>query len=289
MDPLTAEPNAVELTVAQAWFVADLVGAGNFPWVLAITPPYRDHGERGAFVEAQSQALTRLGVLRKTVDPVVAQWIRTVCFPERRLELRFVGPGSTTVDLRGVVARTGDTTVVALRSGQFVTFTSMALDHPHALVPVLTAGLTGAAPARFTEFTLPAAAGAGADEQIRKGTPVADVLSNLGITEAARDVVEAVYAGPRSYVEVVAGQRRHGTHTSTEVGLSVVDCPAGRILVRPHRAYDGAWLSTFTSGTPFAISVAVEQLTATLPDGQWFPDIALTRDFDSLTEQRRRT
>ena len=45
-------PNAVELTVEQAWFVADEIGAGTFPWVLAITPPYRDAGERRLFERA---------------------------------------------------------------------------------------------------------------------------------------------------------------------------------------------------------------------------------------------
>lgn len=285
MEPLTREPNALELTVEQAWFIADLIGAGTFPWVLAITPPFSDHGERSAFVEAQTQALTRMGILHDAegVNPLVAHWIRTVCFPQRWLELRFVGPVSGTVDLRGLVARTEQDTVVALRSGQFVTFTAMALDHPHALVPVLTAGLGAQTPATFAEFTLPAQAGAQADEQIRKGTPVADVLSYLGVTPSGRDVVEAVYTGPRSYVEIIAGQRRNGQHASTEVGMSVVDCTAGRVLVRPHRAYDGTWLSTFTPGTSFAISLALEQLTATLPDGQWFPDITLTRDFTDRT------
>jgi hypothetical protein len=286
VDARTGEPNAVELTVEQAWFVADVIGAGSFPWVLAITPPYRDHGERAAFVAAQTDSLVRMRIMRGDgpagVNSVVAQCIRTVCFPERWLELRFVGPRSGTVDLRGIVARAGRSTVVALRSAQFVTFTAMELDHPHALAPVLTVGLAGGAPAVFDEFTLPATAGAKADEQIRKGTPVAEVLQYLGLTPSGREVAEAVYTGPRSYVEVIAGQRRDGVHVTTEVGMSVVDCPAGRILVRPHRGFDGTWLSTFTSGTSFAISLAVEQLTATLPDGRWFPETTLTRDFDTV-------
>lgn len=280
------EPNAVELTVEQAWFLADLIGAGSFPWVLAITTPYRDHGERAAFIAAQTETLTGMHILRgdppataAAVNPAVAQWIKAVCYPQRWLEMRFVGPVSGTVDLRGLVARYDSSAVVALRSGQFVTFTSMTLDHPHALAPVLTAGLSGHAPAKFTEFTLPAQAGARADEQIRKGTPLTEVLDYLGIAPSGRAVVEAVYTGPRSYVEIIAGQRSDGQYASTEVGMSVVDCPAGRVLVRPHRAFDGTWLSTFTPGTAFAIALAVEQLTATLPGGQWFPEITLTRDF----------
>ena len=38
--------SAVELTAEQAWFLADRLGAGSFPWVLAITQPYADAAER---------------------------------------------------------------------------------------------------------------------------------------------------------------------------------------------------------------------------------------------------
>jgi hypothetical protein len=82
-------------------------------------------------------------------------------------------------------------------------------------------------------------------------------------------------------VEIVAGCRHGGRHTRTEVGMSVVDTPAGRVLVSPARAFDGEWISTFSPGTPFAIGVAVEQLTGQLPDGHWFEGNRLSRDFSS--------
>ena len=43
---MNIEPNAVELTVDHAWFIAETIGAGSFPWVLAITTPYRDAAQR---------------------------------------------------------------------------------------------------------------------------------------------------------------------------------------------------------------------------------------------------
>ncbi|EUA42951.1 espG family protein [Mycobacterium xenopi 3993] len=112
---------------------------------------------------------------------------------------------------------------------------------------------------------------------MRGGTPLTEVLDYLGIPASARPVVESVFTGPRSYVEVVAGCRRDGQHTTTEVGMSIVDTTAGRILVSPSRAFDGEWVSTFRPGTPFAIAVAIEQLTSELPDGQWFPGLRLSR------------
>jgi EspG family len=282
---MTAKPNAVELTVDQAWYIAETVGAGTFPWVLAITTPYSDAAERGAFLGHQKDELTRLGVISAdgAVNSAVADWIRVVCFPERWLDLRYVGSAAGGGDelLRGIIARRGGKTVVALRNAQLVTFTAMDIHDARALVPVLGVGLAQRQPARFGEFSLPAQVGARADERLRNGAPLAEVLDYLGIPKSARAVVESVFTGPRSYVEIVAGCRHDGRHTSTEVGMSVVDTTAGRVLVSPARAFDGEWISTFSPGTPFAIGVAVEQLTGQLPDGHWFEGNRLSRDFSS--------
>jgi hypothetical protein len=286
---MAAAPNAVELTVDQAWFIADTVGAGTFPWVLAITMPYTDAGERGAFIDRQAAELTRLGMMSASgdVNPAVADWIRQVCFPDRWLDLRYVGSGQTSgADelLRGIIARrAGQTqkTIVALRNAQLVTFTAMDIHDARALVPVLGVGLAQRPPARFDEFNLPARVGARADERLRNGDSLAEVLDYLGIPQSARPVVESVFSGPRSYVEIVAGCRHDGQHASTEVGMSIVDTAAGRVLVTPSRAFDGEWISTFRPGTAFAIALAVEQLTAQLPDAEWFPGNRLSRDFST--------
>ena len=276
--------NAVELTVDAAWFVAESCGAGTFPWVLAITQPYADVAERTAFVAAQTDELTRLGVLSGgRIDESVTRWIAVTCRPAQWLEMRFVsGRGAM---LRGVVSRAGGSTVVALRNAGLVTFTAMDIDHPHALVPVLASGLSRRRPAQFTEFSLPSRAGAQADEQLRSGARLRETLDYLGIPASARPVAEAAFDERRTYVEVVAGQHRDGHRITTDVGVSIVDTTEGRILVSPAKAFDGEWISTFAPGTPMAIAAAIERLTATLPDGSWFPDIQLTRDFDR-TENR---
>ena len=189
--------------------------------------------------------------------------------------------------LRGIIARRGDETretpktIVALRNAQLVTFTAMDIHDARALVPVLGVGLAQRPPARFDEFSLPARVGARADERLRNGASLAEVVDYLGIPQSARPVVESVFTGPRSYVEIVAGCRHDGQHASTEVGMSIVDTTAGRVLVSPSRAFDGEWISTFRPGTPFAIAVAVEQLTAELPDGDWFPGNRVSRDFST--------
>ncbi|MBW0016385.1 MAG: ESX secretion-associated protein EspG [Mycobacterium sp.] len=292
---MNGAPNAVELTVDHAWFIAETIGAGSFPWVLAITTPYRDAAQRNAFLDRQRAELARMGLVETdgpragTVNPRVADWIRLVCFPDRWLDLRYVGPASagdgrdgTGELLRGIVAQRADAAgkaVVALRNAQLITFTAMDLDDSRALVPVLGAGLVHRAPARFAEFSMPMRVGARADERLRSGTPLAEVLDYLGIPASARPVVESVFTGPRSYVEIVAGCRRDGRHATTEVGASIVDTTQGRVLVSPSRAFDGEWISTFAPGTPLAIASAVEALIANLPDGQWFSGQRLSRDF----------
>lgn len=287
---MTNEPNAVELTVDQAWCIAETVGAGTFPWVLAITTPYTDAAERGAFLATQTAELARMGVVSAdgAINPAVADWIRVVCFPERWLDLRYVGSAAASGGddlLRGIIARRGSKTVVALRNAQLVTFTAMDIHDSRALVPILGVGLAQRPPARFDEFNLPAQVGARADERLRNGAPLTEVLDYLGIPQSARPVVESVFTGPRSYVEIVAGCHRDGRHASTEVGMSIVDTELGRVLVSPSRAFDGEWISTFAPGTSFAVAVAVEQLTGQLPDGHWFEGNRLSRDFSSTNPQ----
>lgn len=284
--------DAVELTVGQAWYLADVLGAGAFPWVLAITPPFSDPARRSDFVAERGLELTRMGVLDAagTVDPTVARWIRHVCRPTRWLDLRFVSDGGDL--LRGIVARgTGSddvgATVVALRNASLVTFTALDISHQRALLPALTAGLASRKPAQFTEFAMPAHAGARADEQIRCGTPLSEVLSFLGVPASARPMVESVFEGRRSYVEIVAGEHRDGHRVSADVGVSIIDTPHGRVLIYPTKAFDGEWVSTFTTGTPDAIAMAVERLTSALPGGSWFPDQPLVRDFDNYRERPR--
>jgi ESX secretion-associated protein EspG len=292
---MAAGPNAVELTVDQAWFIAETVGAGTFPWVLAITAPYTDAAERGAFVDRQTAELTGIGMISTggTVNSAVADWIRVVCFPDRWLDLRYVGSAQVSGAgdlLRGIIAWQHDKTdrgnargnaVVALRNAQLVTFTAMDIDDARALVPVLGVGLRQRPPAKFDEFSLPAQVGARADERLRDGASLAEVVGYLGIPQSARPVVESVFTGPRSYVEIVAGCHHDGQHASTEVGMSIVDTTAGRVLVSPSRGFDGEWISTFSPGTAFAIALAVEQLTGGLPDGQWFPGKRVSRDFST--------
>ncbi|BBY60541.1 ESX secretion-associated protein EspG [Mycolicibacterium sarraceniae] len=277
--------DAIELSVDAAWFIADEAGVGPFPWVLAITPPYRDASERGVFASRQIAELTRFGVMVDgQIAPAVRRWIYVVCQPERWLELRYVsGTGSSADQLRGIVARADDHMVVALRNAQLVTFTALDIATGLAMSRVVTAGLPGRPPAHFEDFALPLRVGARADQQLRDGAELCDVMCHLGIPESARAVVRGVFEGPTSYVEIVAGQRCDAARLTSEVGIAVVDNASQRLVVSPTRAFDGEWVSVFAPGTDMAVALAIERLTATLPDGPWFSPLQSVRDFTAQT------
>nr|MCH9729471.1 ESX secretion-associated protein EspG [Actinomycetes bacterium] len=104
--------NAVELTVDHAWFIAETIEAGTFPWVLAITAPYSDAQQQSAFFEQQRAELREMGLVSEggIVNAAVASWIKVVCFADRWLELRYVGPAEDSSEdggsgelLRGLV------------------------------------------------------------------------------------------------------------------------------------------------------------------------------------------
>lgn len=133
-------------------------GCRNFPWVLAITPPYADLAARPAFDARLRDELTGLGVLADgRVAASVARWVTATCRARRWLELRFVsGPGRL---LRGFVSRLEGGVVVAFRSGGLVTFTELEVDHPQALVPVVTAGCRTDRPHASTSSSSPRGSG----------------------------------------------------------------------------------------------------------------------------------
>lgn len=268
-------PDAVELTVDAVWFLAESLGAGTLPWVLAITGP-QDRLDP----ERLREELTGMGVLssRGVVHPAVGRWIRTVCAPQEWLELRYVRDGGAGV-LRGLIARRADQIVVALRSGPLVTLSALHLGDAAFLAPAVTAPLRRCPPAKFTEFLLPLRVGARADARLRAGADVEAVLDQLGVPPSATAVMRSAFTGRKDYVEVRAGCARDGRHQLSEVGVGIVDTPAGRLLISPQQADDGTWLSSFAPGTPFAIAAALDRLTDILPAGRWFPSSALTRDF----------
>lgn len=268
------EFEAVEVTAQQAWFLADHLGAGSYPWKLAITGAYTNPDDRGPFIEKSIEELTASGVIDEhgRVKPSVAQSIHAVCNASQWLEwFTVVDPDQI---LRGVLARSSSTdAVVALRYAQMVTFTPLELSHSEAVVPIICSGLPqDLTPARFTEFEIRTDVGSQIDQRIARGADIVEALIDLGVPERDAEMMELAYSGDRITVELTAHDSINGARHQTEVCVNLINTDVGLILVNPQgsRPNDGG-TSVFAPGEPFAISMAVRDLTARLPSGPWFP------------------
>jgi EspG family len=266
---------AVEVTAQQAWFLADYLRAGSYPWMLAITAPYADPGERALFNQKCLDELVETGIVdaHGQVKPSVAQAIKTVCQPHQWLEWRTViNPEQI---LRGVLARTSPPdAVVSLRYAQMVTFTPLQLAHSEAIVPIITAGLPpDQRPAHFDEFSLPMDTGKAIDDRIGRGADVVETLTELGVPEREAEIMEVARTGDRITVELTAHEATNGARHHTDVSVNVISTEVGLILVSPPAEEPRAGgVSVFAPGDRFGVAMAVRDLTDRLPSGTWFPE-----------------
>lgn len=270
---------AAEVTCEQAWYLADLLQAGSYPWKLAITAPYYDPAERDSFNSRCREELLATDIIdaQENVHPAVAAAIRTVCHSHQWLEWL------TVIDkdqiLRGVLARTRvhSDAVVALRYAQMLTLTPMQVAYTEAIVPIITVGLPDQAPARFGEFTLPMDTGVAIDKRIARGADVTTTLLELGIPERAAQAMDIARAGEWLNVELTAHESTNGAQRRTDVCINIINTAIGRILVAPaDEQARAAASSIFSPADPFSVAVAIRDLTARLPSGAWFPDETLT-------------
>ncbi len=266
---------AVEITAHQAWFLAEYLNAGAFPWKLAVTAPYFDPAEREEFNAKTLVDLTESGVIDDSgnVKPSAAHSIRTVCQPHQWLEwLTMIDADQI---LRGLLARASDSAaVVALRYAQMITFTPLQLTHSEAVVPIITAGLpTDAHPAQFNEFELPIDVGKAIDARIGRGADIVETLTDLGIPEREAGIMEIARTGDRIIVELTAHSATNGARYQTDVSVNLISTEVGLILVSPVPGQPRVGgTSVFAPGEPFAIAMAVRELTGRLPSGPWFPE-----------------
>lgn len=266
---------AVEVTAHQAWFLAEYLNAGSFPWKLAVTAPYFDPAEREDFNAETLTELIESGVIDSSgnVKPSAAHSIRTICQPHQWLEwLTMIDADQV---LRGVLARAADSAaVVALRYAQMITFTPLQLTHSEAVVPIITAGLpTDARPAQFNEFGLPIDVGKAIDARIGRGADIVETLTDLGIPEREADIMEIARTGDRITVELTAHAATNGARHQTDVSVNIISTEVGLILVSPAPGQPRAGgTSVFAPGESFAIAMAVRELTRRLPAGPWFPE-----------------
>ena len=142
------------------------------------------------------------------------------------------------------------------------------------VVPVISAGLPpDQPPAQFNEFELGMDIGKQIDERIARGADIVDTLTDLGVPERDAEVMEMARTGNRITVELTAHEATNGARHQTDVSVNLISTELGLILVSPPAGEprEGA-TSVFMPAEPFAVSMAVRDLTARLPSGTWFPN-----------------
>lgn len=266
---------AAEMTAHQAWFLADLLRTGSYPWSLAITAPYADLGDKEGFEEACRAELTEARILddEGNVQPAIAAAIKTACQP--RQWLQWLTIIDTDRILRGVLAcTTPPEAVVVLRYAQMVTFTPLQLNGSESLVPIVTAGLPDdARPAHFEEFSIPMDTGKAIDDRIGRGADIVETLVDLGVPEREAEIMELARTGERITIELTAHEATNGARNATDVSVNIISTQVGSILVSPPAGEprEGG-SSIFAPAEPFAVAMAIRDLTDRLPSGTWFPE-----------------
>ena len=269
-----AKFEAVEVTAHQAFFLADYLSAGAYPWKLAITGPYVDPSERDSFNERSLAELADAGVIdpQGRVNPSVAESVRTICQATQWMEWLTIIDADQI--LRGVLARTSpsEAGVVALRYAQMVTFTPLQLTHSGDVVPIISAGLPpDQRPAQFNEFELRMDIGKQIDERIGRGADIMETLTDLGLPERDAEIMEFARTGAHTTVELTAHESTNGACHQTHVSVNLISTEVGLILVNPGEQGEGV-TSVFTPAEPLTVTMAVRDLTARLPSGTWFPN-----------------
>jgi hypothetical protein len=263
------------MTAQQAWFLADHLRAGSYPWTLAITAPYSDPGERAGFDEKCRAELTEIGIMDEQghVNPAIASAVVTACQPRQWLQWLTIIDSDQI--LRGVLARTSPPdAVVVLRYAQMVTLTPLQLSGSESLVPIITAGLPDdQRPAHFEEFFLPMDIGKAIDDRIGRGADIVETLVELGVPERDAEIMELARTGERITIELTAHEANNGARHGTDVSVNVISTEVGSILVSPPAGEprEGG-SSLFAPAESFAVAMAVRDLTDRLPSGTWFPE-----------------
>ena len=128
-------------------------------------------------------------------------------------------------------------------------------------------------PAQFTEFELGMDIGKQIDERIARGADIVDTLTDLGVPERDAEIMELARTGNRITVELTAHDSTNGARHQTDVSVNLISTEVG---LDPRQSAGGGATRgrnvNLRPAEPFAVSMAVRDLTARLPSGTWFPN-----------------
>lgn len=275
---------AAHLSVDSALFVKRLMGIDMVSPVLALMDNVYYAHEQQIVDDHTIPQLVDAGLVSPdgVVDQDLASWMRVLAEPDIEVTLRAMEGDHMR---RGVIARRGDTHVMALRRDEEVVVQSLWSDG-EAFDEVVSAPLWAAmrrskdelAPpaAEMESVTMPLEQASALAAASKPGDMVRALRGELGVDMRTARILNEVsrYGGQRC--EIVMRENRGIETVDTEAGVFVADTDEGRVLSAVRR--QGRRLSvTFGAGTYGRFRVAMADLTALTPSRNWFtPRVAST-------------
>ncbi|WP_345497739.1 ESX secretion-associated protein EspG [Nocardia callitridis] len=267
------DPVSVTVNVDAALLLQTMVGIDAYPSVLALTPNIYDDDDRDRVHKVVLGELVEAGVIEDDrVHPAITGWLECLYRPDVELVARIVDTGrdeSPQAMLRMSFVRRGESTVLAVRSGDEVVFQTVY--HPdrelHTLAAVVVAAMGSNPALSFAPMTATL-------DEFTEVPPQQDerrqALLELGAPPHTASVLSRVLDEVTRRAEIVMFEYHDGTQAQPRLSLSVLDTPSGRIVVTPRVAMDGTVWSTYAPGDDAAVHAGVAALVELLPGRSWF-------------------
>lgn len=268
---------AAHLSDDSALFIKRLMGIDSLPPVLALMDNVYFPDDQARVDDVTVPLLIEAGLidLNGAVDPTLASWMRVLERPDIEVTLRGMQDDRMR---RAIVARQGDTHVMALRRNdelviQAVWSTTESLDDVVS-TPIWSAMRESAdvlapPPAEFESVTLPLEQVAQVSAASAPGDMIRALRGELGVDVQTAKILNEVSAYSGQRCEIVMRENCGIRTVDTKAGVFVADTSYGRVLSAVGRQGSHLWV-TFGPGTFARFRAAMADLVQLTPSRNWF-------------------
>lgn len=268
---------AAHLSVDSALFIKRLMGIDSLPPVLALMDNVYYPEDQARVDDETVPLLVEAGLIDidGVVDPTVASWMRVLERPDIEVTLRGMQEDRMR---RAVVARQGETHVLALRRNDELTIqavwsTTNSLDDVVA-TPIWaamreTAEVLAPAPAEFESVTLPLEQVTDLAASSTPGDMIRSLRGELGVDVHTAKILNEVSAYSGQRCEIAMRENRGIQTVDTKAGVFVADTSYGRVLSAVGRQGSRLWV-TYGPGTFARFRAAMADLVQLTPSRNWF-------------------
>lgn len=255
--------DSIDLNVDAALLLGRLVAEDRYPVVLALMPNIEDVDDQRRVDAVVTEELHEAGIMSNgQVHPVIAEWIRTLCAPERELAVLSAAGGAI---LRMVLVRRGDQHVLASRFDDSIVVQSFG----DSADEMTDASLSAPVLAALGEArVLDVAPVVGPADELTADHPQTLVEWGATAADAAR-IVAVATAEPLRLTEIHVIEHGRGNRAGAANVIRIVDTDQGRLMMGPSRMSGRTVWATIGPATPARVAAAIGDLIDMLPAGSW--------------------